>query len=68
MEDDLIIFEAGMRHSAGGKYYKFMESPDKAKVEEYLEIMKGTKPDESELVFSEKTYRLIATTPHIIEA
>jgi len=62
---DLTVFEAGLR-SEEGNYSKFMESPDRAKVEEYLEIMKTTKPDNFELMFYEKTYRLISTNPQII--
>ncbi len=63
--ESLIVFEAGMR-SEEGKYSKFMESPDRQKVEEYLEIMKKTRTDNFQLVFLEKTYHLICTTPHIV--
>ena len=61
---DLMVFEAGLR--INGKYSKFMESPERKKVIEYLEIMKKTKPDNGELIFLQKDYRLILTTPHII--
>jgi hypothetical protein len=62
---DLIIFEAGMR--IGGAYSKFMESPDREKVEEHAEIMRAAVSSEDiEIVILEKTYRLINTTPYII--
>jgi hypothetical protein len=64
--DDLIVFEAGMR-SDTGKYSKFMESPDRQKVEDYLKIMTTTKPDGFELVLLEKHYQLVCTTPHIVD-
>ena len=63
--DSLIVFEAGMRNQEG-KYFEFMESPDRKKVEDYLEIMKKTKPDNFELVFLEKNYHLVSTTPHVV--
>ena len=62
---DLKIFEAGMR-SPAGKYVKFMDSPDREKVEEYLEIMKTTMPEDFELILLEKHYVLVSTTPHIV--
>ena len=61
---DLMVFEAGLR--INGKYSKFMESPERKKVIEYLEIMKETKPDGGELIFLQKDYRLTSTTPQII--
>ena len=61
---DLIVFEAGIRNEEG-KYSKFMDSPDRKKVEDYLDIMKTTKPENFELVFLEKHYSLISTTPTI---
>jgi hypothetical protein len=63
--ENLTVFEAGAR-SPDGKYATFMESPEKSKIDDYLEIMKRTVPEDFELVFMEKTYRLISTTPNII--
>ncbi len=63
--NDLIVFEAGLR-SEEGYYSKFMESPDRGRVEEYIEIMKSTKPEGAEIMFMEKCYQLVSTTPHII--
>ncbi len=58
---DLIVFEAGMRNPLG-KYSKFMESPNREEVDDYIEIMKTTKPEIFELVLLEKHYTLINTT------
>ena len=63
--ETLTIFEAGMR-SPEGKYSKFIESPDRNKVTEYLEIMDKCKADGFELMLYEKTYHCVSTTPHII--
>lgn len=65
MMETLIIFEAGMR-SRNGKYSKFIESPDRSKVIEHIEIMKLCNPTDLELVFYEKTYHCVSTTPRII--
>ena len=62
---DLRVFEAGMRNPAG-TYAKFMESPDREKVEEYLEIMKTTMPEDFEMILMEKQYVLVTTTPNIV--
>lgn len=63
--ESLTVFEAGMR-SEGGRYAEFISSPDRKKVEDYIEIMKETKPEGMSIVFLEKTYQLVSTTPHII--
>jgi len=62
---DLIIYEAGIR--IDGEYTKFMSSPDKKKVDDFLEIMKRSTPDCSELMYITKDYRLISSTPHIVK-
>ena len=64
--EDLIVFEVGIRIESG-EYSKFMESPNKKEVLDYLNILKETKPYSSELVFSEKRYRGISTTPVIVK-
>ena len=64
MSDDLIIYEAGVR--IGNNYSKFTESPDKQKTIDYIEILKVTKPENSEIILLEKTYRVISTIPHIV--
>lgn len=65
--ETLIVFEAGIRNE-DGQYHKFMDSPNREEVQEYLEIMKETKPEDSTLVFMEKTYKLVCTTPYIVSA
>lgn len=65
--DTLLIFEAGMR-SPEGRYSKFIESPDRKKVEDYLETMEECKPYDFDLVLYEKMYHCVSTTPHIINA
>jgi hypothetical protein len=63
--ETLTIYEAGMR-SDSGKYAEFIKSTDRAKVEEYIEIMKQTRTDGFEILFLEKTYHLVCTTPQIV--
>jgi hypothetical protein len=65
MGDELIIYESGVR-SDDGKYSKFIESPSKSKVDDYIEIMKSTVSDSLTIVYYEKTYRCISTIPQII--
>ena len=65
MSDDVIIHEAGIRLESG-KYCKFIESRSLCDVEEYIEIMKLTKPIDSEIVKYEKVFRCISTTPTIV--
>jgi hypothetical protein len=69
--DTLVIFEAGMR-SPEGRYSKFIESPDRKKVENYLEdylkTMKECRPHDFDLVIYEKMYHCVSTKPHIINA
>jgi hypothetical protein len=60
---ELIIYEAGLRMVSGG-YATFIESPDKSKVLNHLEIMESIQPEGSELVFIEKVYKLISQTPY----
>ena len=62
---DLIVYEVGIR--IDGKYAEFMSSPDKKKVDDYLEIMKTSTPTYSELVFLTKHYHLVSTTPNIVK-
>lgn len=61
----LTVFEAGMR-SESGRYAEFITSPDRKKVDDYIEIMKVSKPEGMTIVFLEKTYQLVSTTPHIV--
>ena len=63
---DLIVFEVGLRNPVG-KYSKFMESQDRDKVNEYIEIMRSSIDDYFEIVFLEKDYKLVSTTPLIIK-
>ncbi len=59
------IYEAGIRDEVG-KYSLFIQSNDKDAVIDYTETMKETVPLSHEIVFLEKTYELVCTTPHII--
>lgn len=63
--ETLIIYEAGGR-SEDGRYVKFIESPKREDVEECIEIMKKTQPHGTTIVFLEKTFHLVNTTPFII--
>jgi hypothetical protein len=65
MMEALTVFEAGMRNP-DGKYSKFIESPDRKEVADYIETMKSCRPIDFDLVFYEKTYHLVSTIPHII--
>ena len=66
MSDRLVVYEAGVINS-NGKYSKFIESPEKKKVEDYIEIMKTSVLEGLTIVFLEKTYDLISTIPHTIK-
>ena len=64
MGDDVTIYEAGLR--INGRFASFIESRNETEVDDYIEIMKTTKTDESEIVKHTKFYRCISTTPQII--
>ena len=64
--DTLIIYEAGLRTEAG-KYHNFISSTCINEVEDYIEIVKVSKPESMSIIFIEKTYHLVSTTPHIVE-
>ena len=64
MGDEVIVFTAGLR--MGGKYSEFIQSKSEADVDEYIEIMKKTKPDGSLITKMIKTYRCISTAPYVI--
>lgn len=64
MGEDVILYEAGLR--IDDKYSQFIQSRNPKDVDEYIEIMLTTKPDDSEVVKLVKVYRCISTTPHII--
>ncbi len=61
----LRVYEAGVR-SPDGKYAKFIESNERASVDDYIEIMKEAVQHDFEIVFLTKDYQLVSTTPHII--
>ena len=65
--ETMTIYEAGLR-APDGKYAKFISSPNKQVVDEYIEIMKTTKPYGKTILFLEKTFHLVSTTPHIVQA
>jgi len=64
MSDDVTIYEAGLR--INGKFSLFIQSRNEEEVDNYIEIMKMTKTDDSEIVKHTKFYRCISTTPQII--
>jgi predicted hydrocarbon binding protein len=55
---DVTIYEAGLM--IGGKFSSFIESRKESDVDEYIEIMKTTKPVNSEIVKHKKLYRCIS--------
>jgi hypothetical protein len=64
MSQDVTIYEAGIR--INGEYCEFIQSKKKSDVDEYIEIMKTTKPKDGEIVKLIKVFRCISTTPHVI--
>ncbi len=58
MSDDVIIYEAGLR--IGSKFSSFIESKSESDVDEYVVIMKTTKPDDSEIIKHKKLYRCVS--------
>ncbi len=56
MIDDVTIYEAGLR--INGKFSPFIQSRNEEEVDNYIEIMKITKADESEIVKHTK-FRLL---------
>jgi ribosomal protein L12E/L44/L45/RPP1/RPP2 len=65
MTEDVILYEAGLRVDSV-RYWKFIQSIKESDVDEYITIMKKTKPEESTIVKTVKHYRCISTTPFII--
>lgn len=61
----LTIYEAGLR-APNGEYAQFIFSPNKQEIDEYIKIMKKVKPHEMTILFMEKTFHLVSTTPHIV--
>ena len=66
MSEDVKIYEAGLRLDSGN-YSSFIQSRDESEVNEYIDIMKATKSENSTIVKMEKLFRCISTTPFIIE-
>jgi hypothetical protein len=66
MSEDVIIYEAGLRLD-NGNYSSFIQSRKESEVDEYIDIMKTTKSENSTIVKMEKLFRCISTTPYIIE-
>ena len=63
--DDVILYEAGLR--VGGKYSSFIQSRNEFEVDEYIEIMKETKTNGSEIVKYKKHYKSVSCIPQIIK-
>ena len=66
MSEEVKIYEAGLRLD-NGKYASFIQSRNESEVDEYIDIMKKTKTENSTIVKMEKLFRCISTTPFIIE-
>ena len=66
MSEDVKIYEAGLR-LGNGNYSSFIQSKNESEVDEYIDIMKTTKSENSTIVKMEKVFRCISTTPFIIE-
>ena len=66
MSEDVKIYEAGLRLD-NGNYARFIQSKNEAEVDEYINIMKETKSENSTIVKMEKLFRCISTTPFVIE-
>ena len=66
MSEDVMIYEAGLRLD-NGNYSSFIQSRKESEVDEYIDIMKKTKSENSTIVKMEKLFRCISTTPYIIE-
>lgn len=62
--EKLVIFEAGVSNSEG-KYSKFIQSPDREKVIEYMNIMEVCVDADFEIIYLEKVFNCVSTTPKI---
>ena len=66
MSADVTIYEAGLRADSG-HYSKFMQSKKESDVDEYIDIMRKVKTEESTIIKLVKLYRCISVTPFIIK-
>ena len=66
MSEEVKIYEAGLRLD-NGNYSSFIQSRNESEVDEYIDIIKKTKTENSTIVKMEKLFRCISTTPFIIE-
>jgi hypothetical protein len=66
MSKEIKVYEAGVRNELTGKYSQFITSRVRAEVDDYIDIMKQTVSTDYEIVFYERFYNLISTTPYII--
>ena len=66
MSEEVKIYEAGLRLD-NGNYSSFIQSRNESEVDEYIDIMKETKSENSTIVKTEKLFRCISTMPFIIE-
>jgi hypothetical protein len=64
MSEDVILYEAGLR--VDSDYWTSIQSRTESDVDEYITIMKKTKPEVATIVKVVKHYRCISTTPFII--
>jgi len=66
MSDDVTIYEAGLRLDSGN-YAIFIQSKKERDVDQYIDIMKKTKTENSTIIKTVKLFRCILQTPYIIE-
>jgi hypothetical protein len=64
MSEDVILYEAGLR--VDSDYWTSIQSRTESDVDEYITIMKKTKPEVATIVKTVKHFRCISTTPFII--
>jgi hypothetical protein len=64
MSEDIMVYEAGLR--VDSEYWKFIESRTEQEVDNYITVMKKTKPEVATIVKTVKHFRCISTTPFII--
>ena len=64
MSEQMTLFECGLR--INGRYCQFMESNNRESIDEYINIMRETNPPYAEILFLEKTYELVSSTPYVI--
>lgn len=60
------IYSAGIR-SEIIPYKEFKQSCEKSEIDDFIEFLKDVVLNEYDIVYFEKEYALVSTTPHIIK-